>query len=185
MTTCLLCDSENTSLHSFNDEINYKGEKLNVELQEIRCDSCGFEFIPKDLILSNEYKIREAKRLADKLLTSEEIKTIRSSLSLTQEQAATIFGGGRNAFSKYERSEVIQSVAMDRLMRISSKYPHILNELKILSGIETERSVFAFTIDTVPYHRSKPANQVSLKSEKDIRHTRTLEVELHGELACG
>jgi len=43
-------------------------------------------------------------------------------LGLTQHAASSIFGGGLNAFSKYERGEVIQSKAMDKLIRVSCRY---------------------------------------------------------------
>jgi HTH-type transcriptional regulator/antitoxin MqsA len=40
-----------------------------------------------------------------------------------------VFGGGRNAFSKYERGEVSQSVAMDKLIRVCLKHRDVFQEL--------------------------------------------------------
>jgi HTH-type transcriptional regulator/antitoxin MqsA len=40
-------------------------------------------------------------------------------LNLTKKEAAIMFCGGTNAFSKYERGEVIQSKAMGKLMRLA------------------------------------------------------------------
>ncbi|WP_354470402.1 type II toxin-antitoxin system MqsA family antitoxin [Marinobacterium sp. MBR-109] len=37
-----------------------------------------------------------------------------------------MLGGGRNAFSKYERGEVAQSVAMDRIIRVCQTHPSLL-----------------------------------------------------------
>jgi len=70
-----------------------------------------------------------AKRRADGLLSPEEIRHAREALGLTQHKAAEVFGGGRNAFSKYERGEVAQSVAMDRLIRLCLAHPKMLSEL--------------------------------------------------------
>jgi HTH-type transcriptional regulator/antitoxin MqsA len=71
----------------------------------------------------------------DGLLTASEIVELRNKLGLTQQEAAKIFGGGINAFSKYERSEVIQSVAMDKLMRLALNIPDVLIWLKQQSGL--------------------------------------------------
>lgn len=57
----------------------------------------------------------------------------RRTLGLSQEEAARLFGGGRNAFSKYERGEVAQSVAMDRLIRLCLSHPELVKELPSLS----------------------------------------------------
>ncbi len=63
--------------------------------------------------MTHECVMRRKK--SDGLLTSSEIYEARITLGLTQESASLVFGGGKNAFSKYERAEVSQSVAMDKL----------------------------------------------------------------------
>ena len=93
------------------------------------CNSCEREFISKPQILNNEAALRIAKKEFDGLLSSEEIVCARQELSLTQEQASRVFGGGRNAFSKYERGEVSQSVAMDKLIRICLNHRDVFQEL--------------------------------------------------------
>jgi len=52
---------------------------------------------------------------------------------LTQKDASSLFGGGANAFSKYERGDVIQSDAMDRLMRLVKQHPGLLGDLRGLT----------------------------------------------------
>ncbi len=87
------------------------------------CDSCGCDPVLTDQIIRNELKIADAKRKRIGLLTSTEIKDIRKKLKLTQKRAAEIFGGGPNAFSKYERGYAIQSEAMDKLIRVVANLP--------------------------------------------------------------
>ena len=62
-------------------------------------------------------------READGLLTGRQIKGIREALHLTQSQAAEIFGGGKNAFTKYENGDVTQSSALDKLIRTAYAVP--------------------------------------------------------------
>ena len=129
MTNCKLCKSEDVSDYVEAEEISYKEGTLQVSIAYSLCNNCDREFISKPQILQNEATLRAAKKDYDGLLSSEEIIRARRALSLTQEQAATVFGGGRNAFSKYERGEVSQSVAMDKLIRICLNHREVFHEL--------------------------------------------------------
>jgi len=129
MTNCKLCKSEDVSDYVEGEEITYKGSTLQVSIAYSLCNNCDREFISKPQILQNEAALRAAKKDYDGLLSSEEIIRARRTLSLTQEQAARVFGGGRNAFSKYERGEVSQSVAMDKLIRICLNHREVFHEL--------------------------------------------------------
>lgn len=129
MSKCLYCKSE--SLRSFDevDVIKYKGADLNVSLLYSVCGNCGEEVVTKEQILVNDARVRDAQKSFDGLMTSKEIREARAALGLTQEEASKIFGGGKNAFSKYERAEVSQSVAMDKLIRVALKHRDIFYEL--------------------------------------------------------
>ena len=129
MTNCKLCNSEDVSDYVEADKISYKESTLQVSIAYSLCNNCDREFISKPQILQNEAALRAAKKDYDGLLSSEEIIRARRTLSLTQEQAARVFGGGRNAFSKYERGEVSQSVAMDKLIRICLNHREVFHEL--------------------------------------------------------
>ena len=129
MTNCKLCKSEDVSDYVEAEEISYKAGTLQVSIAYSLCNNCDREFISKPQILQNEAALRAAKKDYDGLLSSEEIIWARRTLSLTQEQAARVFGGGRNAFSKYERGEVSQSVAMDKLIRICLNHREVFHEL--------------------------------------------------------
>ena len=129
MTNCKVCKSEEVSDYVEAEEISYKGSTLQVSIAYSLCNNCDREFISKPQILQNEAALRAAKKDYDGLLSSEEIIQARRALSLTQEQAARVFGGGRNAFSKYERGEVSQSVAMDKLIRICLNHREVFHEL--------------------------------------------------------
>lgn len=129
MTRCKLCNSEHVSDFVEVEDFLYKGNTLQVSIAFSVCNNCDREFIPKPKILKNEAALRAVKKEFDGLLSSEEIVRARKELSLTQEQASRVFGGGRNAFSKYERGEVSQSIAMDKLIRICLSHRGIFHEL--------------------------------------------------------
>jgi len=129
MTNCKLCKSEDVSGFVEVEYISYKGNDLQVSIAYSICNNCDREFVSTPQISQNELALRAVKKTFDGLLSSEEIVRAREELSLTQEQAARVFGGGRNAFSKYERGEVSQSVAMDKLIRICLNHRDIFHEL--------------------------------------------------------
>ena len=121
MNNILCADCGAKTLQSLieKEEFNYKGHKLIVEVEYSVCSQCGAEAILPEQIKGNDCRTRDAWRKVDGQLTGIEISALRKQLGLTQQQAAQMFGGGVNAFSKYERGEVIQSVAMDNLMRLA------------------------------------------------------------------
>ena len=129
MTNCKICKSKDISGFVEVEDISYKGNDLLVSIAYSVCNNCDREFVSKPQIIQNELALRAVKKTFDGLLSSEEIVRAREELSLTQEQAARVFGGGRNAFSKYERGEVSQSVAMDKLIRICLNHRNIFREL--------------------------------------------------------
>jgi HTH-type transcriptional regulator/antitoxin MqsA len=59
------------------------------------------------------------------VLTGKEVRALRQKLGLIQADAASLFGGGPVAFSKYEADDVTQSDAMDKLLRVVSFVPAV------------------------------------------------------------
>lgn len=131
---CPDCHGGTLALERYSDTFEYRGEILTVDgLECWLCDQCGAEIIRPEQIRHGDRLFADARRRVDGLLTGDEIARIRKALGLTQRQAAELFGGGANAFSKYERGDVIQSVAMDRLMRLIAAHPEHLRELSALA----------------------------------------------------
>lgn len=60
---------------------------------------------------------------------SNDVRRIRRKLRLTQKQAADLFGGGVNAFSRYERGEVEPGLSTMNLLRLLDRHPNLLEEL--------------------------------------------------------
>ena len=136
--TCPCCGkgelTETTYSDTFNPRGWDRGEFTVHDLEGDACSHCDHESSSSAQYIRNHIKIQDEKRRLSGLLTSTEIKEVRRKLHLTQEQAAKVFGGGENAFSKYERGEVIQSEAMDKLLRLATD-SYIAERLLTTSGI--------------------------------------------------
>ena len=168
MTNCKLCKSNDINQLADIERISYKGNTLSVSMEYSICNNCGREFVSKQQILNNDACVRDAKKSADGLLTSSEIYAAREALELTQEQASLIFGGGKNAFSKYERAEVSQSAAMDKLIRICLKHSNIFEELSANVGLRASSKKLCYENNVIPYPKRKAANQERYKSLKTM-----------------
>ncbi len=153
MSVCNKCSSADVAQASEAELNTYKGKEYSIDIEYSTCNSCHREFLSKTQIIANESKVREAKKQIDGLLSSEAIKAIRKSLNLSQTDASIVFGGGQNAFSKYERSEVTQSQAMDKLLRIASSDRYIFGKLLGLSNLEIKpHFVSSFEMSGLPTH---------------------------------
>ena len=58
------------------------------------------------------------------------IAKVRKKLELDQRQAAEIFGGGVNAFSRYENGKTKPPLALVKLLKVLDRHPDLLKEVK-------------------------------------------------------
>mgnify|MGYP003589386364 FL=1 len=58
------------------------------------------------------------------------IVQVRKKLDLGQREAADIFGGGINAFSRYENGKTKPPLALVKLFKLLDKHPDLLNEVR-------------------------------------------------------
>ncbi|MES3007089.1 MAG: type II toxin-antitoxin system MqsA family antitoxin [Pseudomonadota bacterium] len=58
------------------------------------------------------------------------IVTVRKKLNLDQRQAAEIFGGGINAFSRYENGKTKPPVALIKLLKLLDRHPNLIDEIR-------------------------------------------------------
>lgn len=58
------------------------------------------------------------------------IANVRKKLNLGQKEAADIFGGGVNAFSRYENGKTKPPLALVKLLKVLDRHPELLNEIR-------------------------------------------------------
>jgi HTH-type transcriptional regulator/antitoxin MqsA len=59
------------------------------------------------------------------------IVKVRKKLALDQREAAEIFGGGVNAFSRYENGKTKPPLALVKLLKVLDRHPDLLDEIKV------------------------------------------------------
>jgi len=59
------------------------------------------------------------------------IDFVRKKLELDQKEAGEIFGGGVNAFSRYENGKTKPPLALVKLLKVLDRHPDLLNEVRM------------------------------------------------------
>jgi HTH-type transcriptional regulator/antitoxin MqsA len=60
------------------------------------------------------------------------IANVRKKLALDQREAAEIFGGGVNAFSRYENGKTKPPLALVKLFKLLDRHPDLLSEVRTI-----------------------------------------------------
>jgi HTH-type transcriptional regulator / antitoxin MqsA len=58
------------------------------------------------------------------------IATVRVKLDLDQRQAGELFGGGVNAFSRYETGKTVPPLALVKLFKLLERHPELMKEVR-------------------------------------------------------
>lgn len=108
----------------------YKGHnRIIAGVNCHHCTDCG------ENILQGHEARRVSKAMNDfnrkvngELTDPEFILSVRKKLGLSQSQAAEIFGGGKNAFSRYETKSSTPPKSLVLLFQLLDRHPDLLSE---------------------------------------------------------
>lgn len=70
------------------------------------------------------------KRVNAAIVDPDFIMTVRKKLDLDQREAAELFGGGVNAFSRYESGKTKPPLALVKLFKLLDRHPDLINEVR-------------------------------------------------------
>ena len=59
------------------------------------------------------------------------IASVRKKLALDPREAAEIFGGGVNAFSRYENGKTRPPLAPLKLLKVLDRHPDLMSEVRV------------------------------------------------------
>ena len=115
---------------------SYKGETVVVPAVTADfCPACGEAIL--DYAESGRYSdamFDLRKRVNAAVVDPDFIARVRKKLKLDQREAATIFGGGVNAFSRYENGRTKPPLALVKLLKVLDGHPELLNEVRASGG---------------------------------------------------
>ena len=156
---CPVCGTGTLSKETVTETFEYKGRRFDYPGYVVyKCTACNESVVDRATLKESGRAVRDFYRKVDGLLVASEIKRIRKyKLCLTQDQASELLGGGAKSFARYENSEVIQSAALDNLLRVLDEAPHLINVLKKKNHGRDEETVVSFKAAYGPKRRKKEA----------------------------
>jgi HTH-type transcriptional regulator/antitoxin MqsA len=111
----------------------YKGETTAIpEVTGDFCQACGEIIL--DRLQGDRYSelIGVFRREVNAAYVDPKyITKVRKKLDLDQREAAEIFGGGLNAFSRYENGRTKPPLALVKLLKVLDRHPDLLNEVRV------------------------------------------------------
>lgn len=109
----------------------YKGESATLpSVSGDFCSACGEAVLDAKESRRVNTLMREFNQQVNAAIVDPAfIMTVRKKLDLDQRQAAQIFGGGVNAFSRYENGKTKPPLALVKLLRVLDRHPELLAEV--------------------------------------------------------
>jgi HTH-type transcriptional regulator/antitoxin MqsA len=110
----------------------YKGEiTLIAAVTGDFCSACAesvLEAAESDRVMREMRAF--SKQVNAAIVDPDFITRVRKKLALDQREAAEIFGGGINAFSRYENGKTKPPLALVKLFKLLERHPDLLNEVR-------------------------------------------------------
>ena len=111
----------------------YKGESTMLPAVAAQfCPACGEAVLDAaESARSSTIMLAFNKQVNASIVDPEFIVSVRKKLALDQREAAEIFGGGVNAFSRYETGKTKPPLALIKLLKVLERHPDLLAEVKM------------------------------------------------------
>ncbi|OGT87874.1 MAG: hypothetical protein A2286_01340 [Gammaproteobacteria bacterium RIFOXYA12_FULL_61_12] len=123
---CPLCGDGILSDSEREVEAWYKGFSFVTRVRGALCDHCHDGFREFDAGEEAAWFAFRDRIDADE---AAELARIRQKLGLTRTEAAALAGGGKYAFSRYEKGKAKPVAAVINLFRLLDRHPELLDEL--------------------------------------------------------
>ncbi|MBX9772133.1 MAG: type II toxin-antitoxin system MqsA family antitoxin, partial [Candidatus Obscuribacterales bacterium] len=109
----------------------YKGESTTLPaVTGDYCPACGEVVLDRsESVRAGELMVEFNKQVNASIVDPAFITSVRKKLKLDQREAAEIFGGGVNAFSRYEKGKTKPPLALVKLLRVLDRHPDLLSEI--------------------------------------------------------
>jgi HTH-type transcriptional regulator/antitoxin MqsA len=129
---CPIC-AEADLVHDTRDiPYTYKGEMTTIPaVTGDFCPACGETVLDAaESARTSALMLGFNKQVNASIVDPEFITSVRKKLALDQREAAEIFGGGVNAFSRYENGKTKPPLALVKLLKVLERHPDLLAEIR-------------------------------------------------------
>lgn len=129
---CLACGAAELLSDTRDLPYTYKGESTLIEAVTgdycPACDEAVFDAAESQRVSAAMLAFNRQVNAA--IVNPDFIAQVRKKLALNQQEAAEIFGGGVNAFSRYETGKIKPPLALVKLLKVLDRHPELLAEIQ-------------------------------------------------------
>lgn len=111
----------------------YRGQSRTYLQPGDWCDHCGEGILSGKDASATQHQLLAWRAKVD-AREALELARIRRRLRLTQAEAIQLTGGGKNAFTRYERGSAVPVMAVSVLFKLLDRHPELLEEAKELAA---------------------------------------------------
>ena len=110
----------------------YKGQTTTIPaVAGDYCPACGESVLNvAESARTSAAMLEFNKQVNASIVDPQFIASVRKKLRIDQREAAEIFGGGVNAFSRYENGKTKPPLALVKLLKVLDRHPDLLDEVK-------------------------------------------------------
>lgn len=129
---CLICGGAELAPDVRDMPYRYKGEStLILGVTGDYCSACGEAVLTHDeaMRVSEQMSVFE-RRVNAAAVDPAFISAVRKKFDLDQREAGEIFGGGVNAFSRYENGKTTPPLALIKLFKLLDRHPELFEEVR-------------------------------------------------------
>ncbi len=129
---CPICGAAEL-IHDTRDvPYTYKGESTIIpQVTGDFCPACGEGVLESsEARRTSRFMSEFSKQVNAAIVDPEFITSVRKKLNLDQREAAEIFGGGVNAFSRYETGKTKPPLTLVQLFKVLERHPELLAEIR-------------------------------------------------------
>lgn len=132
MMNCPECGAGDVVIETRSLPYSYQGETTSIDqVTGLFCNDCDEVVLsPDQAARVSEAMLAFNRAVNAKLVAPGFIARVRKKLKLDQQEAAELFGGGVNAFSRYENGKTRPPLALIKLLRVLDQHPDLLNEIR-------------------------------------------------------
>ncbi|NVD99946.1 type II TA system antitoxin MqsA family protein [Massilia sp. BJB1822] len=132
MKNCPGCGAPSPAHATRDMPYTYKGQNTIIPaVRGYHCASCGEVTLDHDAVDRFSELLGEFQRKVNsELVDPAYILTVRRKLRLDQREAGEIFGGGANAFSRYETGKARPHISTIKLLKLLDRHPELLDEVR-------------------------------------------------------
>jgi HTH-type transcriptional regulator/antitoxin MqsA len=129
---CPICGGAELAHDTRDVPYTYKGESAVIpSVTGDFCPACGEAVLEKgESARISALMLELNKRVNASIVDPAFIASVRKKLALDQREAGEIFGGGVNAFSRYENGKTKPPVALVKLLKVLDRHPDLLAEIR-------------------------------------------------------